>query len=237
MENFPRYVTDGSNLLRVKGEFLDFTEDELELGKGYVYEGNVYEFIDPAKSDFYGKFPSIFYDIDGNLHTEPDLLGKLIPASKIKSNSLDEIINKTNDDDSYYKENDVASINDGEIYEPEISEDEDDFLKRILKTVFRIKQTTVARFRKKFKKPYGFTNLFQGLNKKTKISVTTWQTWVELLCLDVTIIVNDNGKDVVDGFDDVIIYTSKNNQIKVISQEELHEEMKNIENEITRLNN
>lgn len=232
---FPGHVYPNGNMLTVVGHLEDTQQPEVD--KGYIYGDKIYQYKDKKCSR--GKFPTVYpeetnpvqrlieYHAGGIKYvTQPDIYDKLIGIGELRENSFELIVSKT-DPDAKYTEEKSTNINiaSGAVYEPEI-ESGDDFLKRIIKTVFRLKKTHAQRYRKMLAHSYSFPNLLQGLNGKTKVSVTAWQTWIELLGLDCYIIVKDNGDDKGAPISDMIIYDSKHDKVNTTDKDGIIEILK-----------
>ena len=122
--------------------------------------------------------------------------------------SADRIINqyhimdelKNNPDDFVSDETMEEALSNGEILRPVIKES-DDFLKYLIKKIILLKNVNVAHYKKQFKTSHEFPNLKQALEKDTKMTVTNFKRWAELLNFDYKISIKD--KDGSDLFDEV----------------------------------
>lgn len=212
--------------LDVVGNFNDFKKGEHEDGKGYVADNCIWEYTDNVLEEDelgIGDYPVIGFNEEGEVVTRLSLMGKTVPLRKAINKRLSVICENTPEDADYSK--DVSTIPHASsigIYVPEILE-EDDFLKKLIKTVFLIKQVSTAKYRKKMNKTYAFSNLFQGLNSSTKISTIVWQTWIEILGIDCMIILKDSGTDNEDPIGNYVVYKSRNDTITTVDKDKISE--------------
>ena len=121
-------------------------------------------------------------------------------AKKIKNtySILEEL--KNNSDNFVSDETMEEALSNGEMLRPVIKES-DDFLKYLVKQIILIKGVNVAHYKKQFKTSHEFPNLKQALEKDTKMTVTNFKRWAELLNFDYKIMIED--KDGSDLFKDV----------------------------------
>ncbi|WP_171567736.1 hypothetical protein, partial [Brevibacillus sp. MCWH] len=73
--------------------------------------------------------------------------------------------------------------------------DTDDFLKYVVKKAINDKKINLKNYRHKFDSPYDLNNLKSGLQKDTKMTVTNFKTWCEVLGLKWYMKVEDDGTD------------------------------------------
>lgn len=204
----------------ILGEFTSSEPNELINEAYYIFNGKVWRYEKKLPNSA-KEYPMISYDKDKNIMTKPDIDGVEITLESVLNGRLNIICERTAEDADFSKDLNIASVaSSSSIYEPVISE-EDDFLKRLIKTVFLIKKVPTTKYRKKLSKTYAFSNLFQGLNSSTKISTIVWQTWIEILGIDCIIILKDSGDDKEDPINDYIVYKSRNDSLNVIKKDEI----------------
>jgi hypothetical protein len=221
--SFPQYVNRCGNVLTVLGNFLSTPKEILRDGYGYIYNNRVWMYNPKgARIGRYAIFPSIRYDRHDEIETDFSVINKdEISVDEMCNNSLNLILSKTTDDMNFVDSTVITPASSStSIYVPEIKP-EDDFLKKIIKTIFLIKKTSTARYRKKLSKPYAFSNIFQTINGDTKISTVVWQTVIELLGVDCVIIVKDNGGDPESPFGNYICYKSKNDRLDIVEESDI----------------
>lgn len=98
-------------------------------------------------------------------------------------------------EDNFIAPEDIEVINNNkEIYTTTIRE-QDDFLKYIVKRAINEKQVNLKNYRDKFSNQYMLNNMKGGLNKDTKMTVTNFKVWCEVLGLKWSMTVEDDGTD------------------------------------------
>lgn len=196
-------IFGGKAILTVDDEYLEvniFHENEkLKKGLGYVKDGYVYVYqgkVDKFNKkelnagiymDRYGKYVVIDHEesVKDKYHVDnvTDFDVKRI---------FDEIEKK---EEQFIDHEDIEIINsNSEFYKPTMNED-DDFLKAIVKKIIVAKRINLSNYKSKFTNPYTLNNLKSSLNKKTKMSVLNFKIWCEILGVNWTMIIEDNGED------------------------------------------
>ena len=215
---FPGVIYTLGGEIRVIGDVMDLSKSELLDGNFYVYKGKVYQYRDELP-EYKVKYPCIthsddeFITLDAIDDAEIDFQKHLERTKLIRN-----VSEHTDEDANFMQGMDTAPST--SIYVPNIGE-KDDFLKKLIKTVFLIKRVATTKYRKKMSKTYAFSNLFQGLNSDTKVSTTVWQTWIEMLGIDCLIILKDSGADKDDPINDYIVYKSRNDSITIVDKDEI----------------
>lgn len=217
---FPTVTFHKNVRLEIMDNFENVPKEELEIGKGYVYDGCVWRYTDKPL-EFATNYPSISFSDRGEIVTQTDANGKILTIETVLTDRLDMVSKQTTEDMDFRKENDVVPhASSTAVYIPEIKET-DDFLKKLIKMVFLIKKVATTKYRKKLSKAYAFSNLFQGLNNDTKISTTVWQTWIEILGIDAVIILKDSGSDNEDPINKYIVYKSRNDSTTLVDKDDI----------------
>lgn len=194
---FPAYLSVPDRTIRVMGYLEDFDTEDLEEGKGYILWDNFVYIYNPDLSDSptsadrkYPTFNIINNDSEIKLLKFSDI--SEFSVENIYNADLDQIINDTSKDDVYYDAKQLMDIQlSSTIYIPTIEED-DDFLKKIIKTFIIDTRVNVRALKSKGSKEYTVSNLITGLNNKTKMSVTSFLRWCELLGLKFNMDVQSN---------------------------------------------
>ena len=97
--------------------------------------------------------------------------------------------------EDFYNPVDVEIINNNaEIYVPTIKDD-DDFLKYLIKSIIIRKKINLRNYKDKFPNEYALNNMKSSLNRSTKMTVTNFKAWCEILGIRWEIAVSDNGTD------------------------------------------
>lgn len=135
--------------------------------------------------------------------------------------SFNNIIDKSASiaDDDIYDEKALADMNAATSIFVPVIDPEDDGLKKIVKQLIISKNIDINRLKSKMPQKYGITNLKSALVGKTKMSISSFNIWCELLGANYTIHVTDNGKDMISPLEvdleynnikDVVIELDKN---------------------------
>ncbi len=118
---------------------------------------------------------------------------KTFSIDNVKNLSVEEMRGGLNKDNFINEEYVDFVRNNSDVFTIELSDD-DDFLKRIVKTAINSKGISLNDYKNKFNKSYELNNMKSALLKDTKMSVTSFNQWCEILDLKYTITVEDNGK-------------------------------------------
>ena len=196
--NFPAYLSVPDRIIRVMGYLEDFDTEDLEEGKGYILWDNFVYIYNPNLSDS-PITPAERNCLAFNLINDYKEIKLLkfnkfdeFSAENVYNADLNQIINDTSKDDVYYDAKQLMDIQlSSTIYIPTIEED-DDFLKKIIKTFIIDTRVNVRALKSKGSKEYTVSNLITGLNNKTKMSVTSFLRWCELLGLKFNMDVQSN---------------------------------------------
>ena len=222
--DFPRTIFMLGKTLTCDGYFEDFEKEELIENNIYIFDECLwmYKKILPSARQ---NFPIISFNEDNEIVAKPSILKEetIEAYDIIVNNRLAKIVEQTTEDMDFNKDlSTIPPASSSAIYMPEIKES-DDFLKKLIKTIFRIKKVSTSRYRKRLSKAYAFSNLFQGLNGDTKISTIVWQTWIEILGIDAIIILKDSGGDQADPINDYLVYKSRNDTISQVPKDKINE--------------
>lgn len=190
---------------------LFYKSKKLKKGFGYVKGDLVY--IYRGKLDKADKYPlpGIYKDRLGDIvFIEPEKNDRhLYSIEKIIELDIDVISNHiTEKEDNFIDPEDIEIINNNsEVWIPEIKEG-DDFLKKIVKQVIKDKDANLRNYRGKFSNQYALNNMKSGLNKDTKMTVTNFKIWEEVLGFKWKMVIEDDGTDKVKPLKRSLEYTS-----------------------------
>jgi hypothetical protein len=177
-------------------------DPEKKLKKGYAYIDGDYVYVYRGKKEKFKRteiVPGIYKNKRG-------LYEFVHPETKKEKEeySIDNVVeldtNKIFEEVSEKQENfidpeDIEIINNNsEIFVPTFRED-DDFLKYIVKKAILDKKVNLKNYKDKFPNQYALNNMKSGLNKETKMTVTNFKSWCEILGLEWEMTVRDNGTD------------------------------------------
>lgn len=217
--NFPLYLLHARSTYAVKGYIDDYSYDEFKDGKGYVVRdsGNIY---------IYDEYEAVRYRSVPRFRIEDDKIKFYVPhtqsvidyfnVTNTKQLNLDTIIENTDPNEELYNEKALEDMNAAtSIYRPIINEN-DDVLKKIVKTAILTTGIDINSLKHKMGKRYGLSNLRQALSGKTKMSINHFNIWFELLDLGYTIIVNGLDPNASRLGPNSIMYTSIDNKIRTV---------------------
>ena len=110
--------------------------------------------------------------------------------------SIDNIFKAIDENiDNFVQPEDIEIINNNsEIFRPSLKPD-DDFLKYIVKKAILNKKINLKNYKDRFSNEYALNNMKSSLSKTTKMTVTNFVKWCEILGLDWEIVVKDSGED------------------------------------------
>lgn len=225
---FPQYLSINSdrnakyrfdNIVEVVGYLRNADKKMYTDGKGYVNPLTNTIWIYKKEKPLYEKnrFPN-FWITKGKIHySNPSI--EALNRFKIKNCSvldLETIITESKDDDVMYNEQAINDMNNASSnYKPTIK-DNDDYLKKIVKTILLDKNLEFSRMKCKLEHSYSLSNMKQALEKDTKMGVLYFAKWCEILNVDFSIIIKDNGIDKINPLPKTIIYESCKDRISYL---------------------
>lgn len=181
---------------------VELYDPEKKLTKGYAYIMGDYVMVYHGKKEKFDKNelePGIYTNSLGEyefIHpsnpTEKDLY-HIDHIIELDVNRIFDEISKKQDD--FIDPADIEVINNNaEAFTPTFKED-DDFLKYIIKKVIYDKKVNLKNYRHKFPNQYALNNMKSVLNKKTKMTVTNFKAWCEILGIRWSMVIQDDGTD------------------------------------------
>lgn len=163
----------GNYVYIYRGKKEKYKKDEMLPGI-YMNTRSEYEFLEPRTATEQAEYST---DFIVELNTE---------------SIFEEIAGKKED---FLDPHDIEVINNNqEIFVPTFRED-DDFLKHIVKKAILDKQVNLKNYKSKFPNQYALNNMKSGLNKETKMTVTNFKSWCEILGLKWRMVIEDDGTD------------------------------------------
>lgn len=207
--------------------------DEYKDNKGYIdkEKGRVY-ICSKDKEPLHKDVPILKIE-DGKL-TEKDPFSSVIlnafDVKNIYKLDLDTIENLTTENEELYDEEALADMNAATSIFIPIINDYDDPLKKMIKKAIILKGIDINRLKHRLPNKYGVGNNKQALVNKTKMSISKFNVWCELLGIEYEIILKDNGSDNQDPLDGVLHFYSNNNRLvnivdgEIVDDEEETEE-------------
>lgn len=208
-------VFTGRLILTFGDEFHEvelFNKDKkLKKGFGYIKDSLVYIFhgrLDRfKKSDLK---PGIYTKGEEYIFIEPTKTEKdNYSVNNIIELNLDNIFNNvTKDKENFILPKDIELINNNaDPFIPTIKE-EDDFLKYVVKRIIIEKKINLKKYRDRFPNQYALNNMRSGLQKETKMTVTNFKIWCEILGVKWEMKISDIGNDKLNSLPEVIIIKS-----------------------------
>jgi hypothetical protein len=188
-------------------------DKKLVKGRGYIQGDYVYVYR--GKKEKFKKnelIPGIYKNIRGEYEfIHPESKQEKLDYSvdnviEFDTKSIfDEISDKKED---FLDPEDIEVINNNqETFVPTFRE-EDDFLKYIVKKAILDKKVNLKNYKNKFPNQYALNNMKSGLNKETKMTVTNFKSWEEILGFKWKLIVEDAGTDRLSPLPEPIIVSS-----------------------------
>ena len=213
--NFPQYISTLERTVSVVG-FIDTKENEDENfvfndGKGYVdKDGLIWIYSANGKPKNKNEYPYFWYNKDKEMkfsNPEDDVKKKYSIENMIDM-SVVNIIDTTDPNEELFDEEAINTMNSSvAFYSPDIN-DEDDFLKKIVKCVIIMKGIDINRLKSKTGEKYDIPNMKHALQHKTKMSVSYFCKWMELLGCNFEICISDNTNDKTNPLKLPIVYQS-----------------------------
>lgn len=195
---------------------LSYDHHNFKNSRGYVKGNIVYIWADKKPKN--PPIPTIYYDKELHDYVFIDKTdvetSKYFTIDKIRDISMEKIEEDLSDHENLYSEEQMEYITRSQSeYKPKINPG-DDFLKQVVKKIIMSLGINVNKFMNQFNEKHTLINMKTGLAGKTKTSPKIFSKWMELFKLDFTIVVNLKKATKQGGY---ILYTSKDNQIGVVS--------------------
>lgn len=185
-------------------------------GKGYVFpDGYVWIFQKNKPDHQANRFPYFWWESDTSIgRSNPgDETLQLFVESNIIDTSFNEIVKTTSPDDVLYDERALNDMNSStKLFRPVIK-DTDDFLKKLVKSVIIEKEIDITRLKSRMTKVYSLPNMVAALKGTTKMSVSYFMNWMEILGCDFQVMILDNGSDQTDPLKDDLLFDSTNGNV------------------------
>lgn len=217
---FPQYINTNEKSVSINGfmQKNDKPEDYLE-GKGYIRsDDSIWIFCEKApRKETVNSMPFFWFEDGVKKFSNPSALTKNIyNISSMQDYSVVSVIDNTVLGEKLYNEEEILDINaSSNFYVPIINKD-DDFLKKVVKTIIIEKGINVRRLKSKTELPYILPNMITALNNKTKMSTTYFACWMELLGCSFDIVIRDNGEDTVNPLNNPHLYDNDKDTMSVV---------------------
>ena len=211
--DFPMY-------LPFKGErtysIIGFIQDGIDYqdNKGYIDKetGHIYicaRFQPPYHLDV----PILYVNADGTIKKKKEVHSpqtkEIFHKEYLYKLDMTGIINNTNENEELYNEEALADMNAAtSVFVPIINEN-DDPLKKLIKQAIIDKKIDINRLKHKMPQKYGLTNMKSALIGKTKMSISNFNIWCELLGISYYIELGNNGTDDINPLPHPISFSSE----------------------------
>lgn len=199
-------IDDGFYMVEVYTKNVKLKKDKVYI-KGdyvYIYRGKIKSEKDIDGAGIYKLNNKVIFIKPKEKEKEKysiDNINELTPSSIFDTVS--------ENSDKFFQPDDIETINNNsDIFTPTIKPD-DDFLKRIIKEAIIDKKVNLKNYKDRFPNEYALNNMKSGLNKSTKMTVTNFVKWAEVLGLDWKVIVDDSGDDKFNPLTKTIVLTNK----------------------------
>lgn len=194
--NFPIQLAFQDKIYSIKGYIADDTQ--YINGKGYIDEDDGQIYICSTKKDSVRPIIPTVYIIDGHMTkvlTPNEKTNELFSVGHTFEITLPKIEATTAKNEVLYSEEALMDMNAAtSVFRPIIN-DTDDGWKKCIKKSILAKGRDINSLKYMTGDKYTLTNMKTALNNGTRMSVTNFSKWCELLGLDFEIRVMDNGSD------------------------------------------
>lgn len=168
--------------------------------KGYVRDdGNIYIFYETPPSNMILRNSSIarfWFEGDDLVFSEdktPDHIYN-INSPAYCCCSVETIDHNTPEGFQPYNDAELADMWASQsVYIPVINEQKDDPMKAMIKETIIRKHVDINSYKSRVDKKYKITNLRSALDGETKMTITNWQVWADLMNFKFKIIIEDAG--------------------------------------------
>lgn len=236
---FPMYLTWKDGCIEVVGDFTKtyeliqkmFTEDKhpeeireaiktLQDGKGYVINGIVYVYYRKKPKRVTSPVPFFTleeipahdgFKYESKTPAGPEETQRNFSIDKMVNYSYEKILAETTGNEVLYDEDMLNDMNSARSKFIPIVNKKDDYLKKLIKYAIIKKDVDINRYKSAMDTPYALTNMKSALIASTKMSVTNFLMWVELLGVDFEILIEDNGMDPANPLKESLLYRSRDN--------------------------
>lgn len=218
--NFPLYLPYKDRTYAIEGYLGE--ADVYKDNKGYIERKTGRIFIcSKDKPPVHTDVPIVYINDDGSYTIKdanaPNVL-EVFRDAYLHDLSFQTIINETGENEQLYNEEALADINAAtSVFIPTINDD-DDPLKKIVKQAIISKKIDINRLKHRMPQKYGLTNMKSALIGKTKMSITNFNIWCELLGITYEIIMSDNGTDTQTPLKRPIYFCSETNRLQELEK-------------------
>lgn len=197
-------ILKGRLILELNQGFIEvkpFTKTHLVKRMGYYFKDKAITGEDPYVYIYRGKFKKTDYPVPGSIykygagfkvipHNEDKL--EIFHLGRCKELSAHLVAQQLDDPNTRLREISPSIIDsaDGDIFAPQIR-DNDDILKRVIKTALQHMKLNIKTLKGKFANDYDLNNLKSQLIKEGAMSSKYFARWAEILDIDIEVIVRN----------------------------------------------
>ena len=192
-------IYNGRTFIAIDEDFYEVElyseEKKLKKLRGYMHGDHVFIYRGKIKSDKEMILPGIYIKNKSRVFNFSGDISKyhIDNIIELDANNIFNCIEKNKED--FFNEEDLDIINSNSEIFTTIIRDDDDFLKKAIKTAINQKKINLRAYKKKFKNEHSLNNMKSALNKKSKMTVNYLIDWCVILGLRAEIIITDDGKD------------------------------------------
>lgn len=200
---FPQYICTNNRTISVAGIMKNKEEDLPDNyinGKGYIdpSDDSIWIFVNKKPNKLRkDSYPYFWFDKESNRERSnpPQGIRELYNAKNLRDLSVESIIDDIKEDEVIYSPEELAYINSStSFYKPPVYKKDDNW-KKLIKYMILTKGIDINRLKVKMGVPYKLPNMKTALNNDTKMSPPYFATWLEILGLEVTYKIKDDGSD------------------------------------------
>ena len=147
--------------------------------------------------------------------------------------SVEEIDRNTPEGIQLYNESEIADMYASQsVYIPVIDERKDDPMKAMIKETILRKRVDINSYKSRVDKKYKITNLRSALVGETKMTITNWQVWADLMNFKFKIIIEDAEPNVPAPIGGKIIYDSATNTRTFVPESEYEDDEEDYDDDL-----
>lgn len=228
VEKYPVLVFTPNRTFRIDGEF---DSSKFEIDKNFINEKGYYDKSDDhawvyvnEKPRDYNEYPYFWIENGEYVKSNPtNEVYKLFASKEFIDYSKEYIIaesEKSNSSESFYNDEVINDLNaSSEIFRPVIY-NQDDFLKKSIKTVINTLNISLSKYKSKMTQKYMISNMKSALMSPTKMSTMYFNAWAEMLGLKITMIIETTDAS-EDKLDEPYVYISERDSVFKLSELDL----------------
>lgn len=215
---FPQYLNTTNRTVEVVG-FIDDKAKELYIdNKGYIDDdGQIWIYCFKGKPKHKNLYPYFWYEGDEKKFSEPiEIIKNAYKVNNLQDVSMVTIINTTKPNEELFDEEAIEDMNAAAAFFVPIIKPTDDFLKKIVKVIIIEEGIDINKLKTKTGEKYQLANMRAALQNDTKMSVTYFNYWMNLLGCNFSITISDSGEENSDKLKFPVLYQSYSDGVSKI---------------------